>query len=170
VMLGQKVHSFRHFSRLPLIARTRMKLALNIGDKDEADRRALVAGGWHVVDASRVAASPDAYQRFIQQSSAEIGIAKHGYVVARAGWFSDRSAAYLASGRPVVAQDTGMGDRLPTGRGLLTFTESSEAVEQIDRLRRDYVHHAEAAKRIARESLSPSSTLAHLLSDLGIAG
>ena len=81
-----------------------------------APRERLRDHGWHLVDPLAVTRDPWTYQRYIEKSKAEFSVAKHGYVVSRCGWFSERSACYLAAGRPVVVQDTGFSDRLPTGR------------------------------------------------------
>ncbi len=169
VFYGQKAHSFRAFAGLPLLTDTPLAVALSISPEEHADLRMLREGGWRVVDAARVASAPDAYQRFIQRSAGEIGIAKSGYTVRPTGWFSDRSAAYLASGRPVVAQDTGFAPFLPTGAGLLAFREPTEAAERIDEVRRDYARHALAARRIAEEHLDARRVLGRLLEDLGMA-
>lgn len=167
---GQKAHSFRAYAELPALTNARLEVALDISPGDPADRDLLQQAGWRVIDASRVASTPDAYQRFIQRSSAEIGIAKSGYVVGRTGWFSDRSAAYLASGRPVVAQSTGFEAQMSTGRGLLTFNDPTEAAAGIERVRRDYSAHAAAARRIAEEHLDARSVLNQLLRAVGAAG
>ena len=103
------------------------QLALLIHRGDQRDEHALIRHGWRIIDPARVAGTPARYRRFVRGSLAELGVAKHGYVATRSGWFSDRSACYLATGRPVVAADTGIGDVLPTGVGLLTFTDLEEA-------------------------------------------
>ena len=96
-----------------------------------------------------VAHDPDSYRSFVAGSRAELGIAKSGYVLSRCGWFSDRSACYLASGRPVLAQDTGFPDHLPTGEGLLAFAGVDDAVAGIEEIRADYERHAGAARALA---------------------
>ena len=106
------------------------------------------------------------YRRFVQESAAEVGIAKSGYVVSRSGWFSDRSACYLASGRPVLAQDTGFGAHLPTGKGLLAFADLDEAAEGVAAVRTDYAAHTRAALRIAEEHLDSNRVLSRLLREV----
>jgi hypothetical protein len=169
LVYGDKVHSFRRFSRLPLMAQVPMAVALTISDDDVEDRRALGAGGWQVLDAARVVATPDAYQRFIQRSSAEICIAKAGYVLGRTGWFSDRSAAYLASGRPVVAQGTGADGTLFERGGVLSFTDPEGAAAGIEQVRRHYPAYATAARRIAERHLDARRILGQLLRTVGSA-
>ena len=93
----------------------------------------LAYAGWRVVDAAAACPDLDRYRDYIQSSQAEWSVAKNGYVVGRPGWFSDRSACYLASGRPVVVQDTGFGHGLPTSRGILSFSDMEQAADAIHR-------------------------------------
>ena len=167
---GQKAHSFRANVNLPALTNARLEVALAISPGDSADSELLRQAGWRVLVAGRVASTPDAYQRFIQQSTGEIGFAKSGYVAGRTGWFSDRSAAYLASGRPVVAQDTGLEPQLSDGIGLLAFADPDEAAAGIEQIRRNYGEHAAAARRIAEEHLDAKKVLAQLLRQMGISG
>ncbi len=119
--------------------------------------------GWELIDPDVVAGTPDDYRRFVRGSWAEIGIAKSGYVSSRCGWFSDRSACYLASGRPVVAQDTGFSEVLPTGEGLFAFSEVDGAIRAIDELRLNYGYHARAARAFANDHLDSDRVLGQLL-------
>ena len=96
-----------------------------------------------------------------------IGIAKSGYIESRCGWFSDRSACYLASGRPVVAQDTGFSSFVPTGEGLLAFDDEDGARAAIDDLRGDYARHASAARELAARYFDSNRVLAGLLEQVG---
>ena len=105
---------------------------------------------------------------FVRSSRGELSIAKSGYVLSRSGWFSDRSACYLASGRPVVAQDTGFGARLPTGAGLLAFSPVAEAADALERVDADYDFHATAARCIATDQLDSATVLADLLRHAGV--
>jgi hypothetical protein len=167
VRYGQKAHSLRRLATLPSASTQRFVLALDIDPAEEADRRALRAGGWELADPRRVAGSPGAYRRFIANSKAEIGVAKAGYVTARCGWFSDRSACYLASGRPVLAQDTGIEERLSVGEGLLTFGDTAEALTELDALESAYSRHAAAAREIAEAHLDARLVLGGVLEELG---
>ncbi len=90
-------------------------------------------------------------------------------MAARSGWFSDRSICYLASGRPVIAQDTGFGRFLPTGTGLFSFATSEDVLAGIEALQRDYVHHARAARAVAEEHFDSDKVLARLLNRIGAA-
>jgi glycosyltransferase involved in cell wall biosynthesis len=137
--------------------------ALAIDPGDRADLDALRDNGWLLLDPSRVARTPADYNEFVRGSKGELGVAKSGYVISRCGWFSDRSACYLASGRPVVAQDTGFAGAVPTGEGLLVFSTVEEAAVAIEDVRHDYARHARAAREIAAEHLDSDRVLARLL-------
>ena len=115
----------------------------------------------------RVAATPWDYRAFIQRSKAEFGIAKSGYVLSRCGWFSDRSACYLASGRPVLAQDTGFGVFLPTGQGLFRFDSIDEVLDGIEGINADYERHAAAARELAVEYFDSRVVLTRLIERVG---
>ncbi len=160
---GQKAHSWRSLSELPQISSLRFQPALEIDPGDVCDLRGLVANGWRILDPSSVASDPDAYQRFVQGSRAELCVAKSGYVVSDSGWFSDRSACYLASGRPVIAQETGFSRRLPTGDGLFAFRDTVDVVRIVDELNAEYRHHRMAARQVAEEHLDSDSVLEQLL-------
>jgi hypothetical protein len=119
--------------------------------------------GWHVIDATEVCADFDSYRRYIQQSKGEWSVAKNGYVEGKSGWFSCRSACYLAAGRPVVVQDTGFSQVLPAGEGLLTFHTLSEAEAAIREVEGNYSRHAKAARSIADEYFDSGKVLNRLL-------
>jgi hypothetical protein len=160
---GQKAHSLRPLVPLPRSAPGRFELALGIHPEETEDLAALRENGWTLIDPARVAATPDDYRGFVQRSWAEFGLAKLGYVVSGSGWFSDRSACYLASGRPVIAQDTGFGRRLPTGAGLLPFSTADDVLAAIEELERDYERHRAAARELAIEYLDSDRVLGSLL-------
>ncbi len=164
---GQKAHSLRPFFALPRLTKERLAPALSIHPGEESDIAALSENGWKIQDPSRVASSPTSYRRFIQQSKAEFGIAKSGYVASCCGWFSDRSGCYLASGRPVLAQKTGFEEFLPTGSGLFAFETMDHILGALDELRRDYLRHARAAREIAVENLDSDKVLTRLLGQIG---
>ena len=111
----------------------------------------------------------DSYRDFIGTSRAEIGIAKHAYVAARSGWFSDRSAHYLASGKPVLAQSTGYECCLPTGSGLLTFSDLDGGVAGIEAINGRYTAHCQAARELAGEHLDHRKVIPRML-ELATAG
>jgi hypothetical protein len=167
---GQKAHSLRRLVDLPQLTRERLSLALAIHPDETKDLNALGAHGWNLADPVAVAGSPDRYADFVRASKGEIGIAKEGYVESRCGWFSDRSACYLASGRPVVAQDTGFPAHLPTGEGLLSFTTAAEAAAAIDAVTADYERHARAARALAEDLFDSTTVLTRLLERVTTAG
>jgi hypothetical protein len=168
VAYGQRAHSFRAFFDLPRRTAVALAPALAIDRGEVDDLAALAAGGWSLVDPSVVARTPAAYRRFVRSSRGELGIAKSGYVASRSGWFSDRSACYLASGRPVVAQDTGFDQRVPTGAGLITFSTLDEAAEALARVDADYARHAAGARQIAIDTFESGRVLTDLLEHAGV--
>ena len=169
VTYGQKVHSLRQMIDLPTRTEERFTLALSIHSAEVRDLAALTTNEWGIVDPARVVATPTAYQRFVQGSRAEFGIAKSGYVSSRTGWFSERSACYLASGRPVIAQDTGFSRFLPTGSGLFTFRDAAEVLAAVDALRGHYARHARAARAFAEAHFDSATVLPRLLERIGAA-
>jgi glycosyltransferase involved in cell wall biosynthesis len=166
VFYGQKAHSLRQLLDLPARTREQLLLALAIHPAETPDLEALAAARWELLDPADVAATPEDYQAFVQGSKAELGIAKSGYVLSRCGWFSDRSACYLASGRPVVAQDTGFPRHLPTGEGLLAFSTVDEAAAALDEVGADYERHRRAARALAEEHFDSDRVLTSLLERL----
>jgi hypothetical protein len=160
---GQKAHSLRKLLALPQLTSERLAPALAIHPEEAEDLAALREHGWELGDPAAVAGSPARYSEFVGASKGEIGIAKEGYVESRCGWFSDRSACYLASGRPVAAQDTGFTRHLPTGEGLLAFATAEEAAAAIDEVSTDYDRHARTARRLAKELFNSQAVLTRLL-------
>jgi len=166
---GLRVHELRRFAALPsLVPGARFELALDIDPADEPDAAALRSHGWTLVDPKLVAADPGSYRGYLQASSAELMVAKELYVASRGGWFSDRSACYLASGRPVVAQDTGWSDHLPAGEGLLGFSEPAETAAAVAEVCGNPSRHAKAAREIAAEHFDAARVLGSLLDRLGL--
>ncbi len=146
---GQKDVMFEQFFELP----TRVDASLEVAIAGEPDRERLVRNRWSMKKAAEVTSSYDAYGDYIRASRAEFSVCKEVFAAARTGWFSDRSAAYLASGRPVVVQDTGVSEVLPVGEGLMTFSDFDSAVAAIESIEADYARHAKAAREIAVEYL-----------------
>ena len=160
---GLRVHEFRKFADLPRRSGADFELALDIHPDEQADLCLLGDGGWSLVDPAQVAPSPAAYRRYIQDSRAEFMVAKGMYVESRSGWFSERSICYLASGRPVLAQDTGLGELYPVGEGLLTFTTLDEAAAGVEDISARYRCHAEAARALAEERFDSDKVLTRLV-------
>jgi hypothetical protein len=165
-LLGQKAHQFRRFAEVPRHTGHRFLAALDIHPGDAADRELLRAGGWELADPRAVAGTPDAYAAFVRASSAEFSPAQGIYVETRAGWFSDRTAGYLASGRPALVQDTGLPDELRTGEGLVVFSDLDGAVAALAIVTRDLDRHRVAARRFAEEHLDAHRVLGDLMGAL----
>jgi hypothetical protein len=159
---GMKSESFGPFFELP--RRTGVELELALGSR-VAPRSELEAAGWHLRNPLEPTATPWTYRRYLRASLGEFTVAKHGYVAAHTGWFSERSANYLAGGRPVVSQDTGFSDVLPAGEGLLAFTTPDEAVAAIEEVAADPARHGRRAREIAVEFFDSRSVLTRLLED-----
>lgn len=166
---GLRVHEFRNFAELPRLVADPFEIALDIDEADERDIELLRSGGWAVRDPREVAADPWRYRDYVQSSSAELMVAKNMYVRSRSGWFSDRSICYLASGRPVLAEDTGFSRHHPVGTGLLQFSTLEEAAEGARRIAADYDSHARAARALAEERFDSDKVLGNLLAKLGVA-
>jgi hypothetical protein len=166
---GLRVHEFRKFVELPsLCPGARFELALDIHPGDARDIRLLRDNGWCVVDPRAVAGGPAEYRAYVAGSRAEFMIPKQMYVDTNSGLFSDRSVYYLASGRPVLARDTGIGHLYTTGVGLVTFSTLAEAVAGVEAINSDYARHAKAAREISVEFFDSDKVLTRLLADLGV--
>ena len=166
--LGLKVHEFRKFVELPQRCGGSFELALDIHPADGKDLELLRRHGWAVVDPKAAAGDPERFRRYIQGSSAEFSVAQGIYVETNSGWFSDRTARYLASGKPALVQDTGFSRVLPVGEGLLAFTTLDEAVAGVDAIRRDYARHSRAARAIAEDYFDSDTVLSRLLDEISI--
>jgi hypothetical protein len=122
--------------------------------------------GWRVVDSIEVCGDLDSYRDYIQSSKAEWSVAKNAYVVGQPGWFSERSACYLAAGRPVVVQDTGFSRTIPVGEGILSFETLEQAVAGIQDVEINYQRHTQAARSIAESYFDSDKVLSHLIERL----
>jgi hypothetical protein len=166
VFYGQKVHSFRRFFPLPTVTGEEFQLACAISPEETADLASLSRHGWKLVDPSTVAGTAGSYRSFVSGSAAELNVAKSGYVTSQCGWFSDRSACYLASGRPVIAQDTGLPDSIPHGEGFLTFETLEEAARAVEEVRDGFSRHCKAARMFAEEHLDSAKVLTGMLNEV----
>lgn len=155
-----KDREFLRMIELPGHTKAELELAVD-GVPAEADQ--LVAHGWHLVDRPELSADLDAYIAYVRGSRGEFTVARDQVVRPRTGWFSDRSAAYLAAGRPVVTQDTGFGEVLPTGEGLFAFSGVDDAADALDDIEADPVRHSLAAREIAAEYFAADRVIASLL-------
>jgi hypothetical protein len=166
---GLRVHQFRRFVDLPRLTGRRFEVALAIHPAETRDLALLSDNGWTLVDPRMVAGDSLAYRSYIQHSLAEFSVAKDLYVETRGGWISDRSLCYLASGKPVLAQETGFSRHYPTGEGLLTYSTLEEAVAGVEEITRRPNRHARAARALAEEYFDSDKVLGRLLQKLGVA-
>lgn len=160
-----KHREFLKFLDVP--ARTGVPLELATG-VDEETRQLLERHGWRLVDALEVSRQPERYQRYIQRARGEFTVAKDQNIRLRSGWFSDRSACYLAAGRPVITQDTGFGAALPTGAGLFAWRSLDDIVAAFDAVESDYPAHSRAARDIAHTYFSADTVLRSLMDRAGL--
>jgi hypothetical protein len=164
---GQKDVEFRRFIELPgMVAPTVLELAIGSGKNQRTPYDLLAYKGWNLVDPAQVCPDLDSFRRYTESSKGEWSVAKNGYVLGQSGWFSERSARYLAAGRPVMLQETGYSSLLPVGEGLLAFTTLEEAAAAVQEVEGDYSHHAKAAREIAEAYFEAPTVLARLLEDV----
>ncbi|MBE2215290.1 MAG: hypothetical protein IAE82_15565 [Opitutaceae bacterium] len=160
VTYGQKSETFPEFLELP--GRSGAPLLLAAAGVAE-QRESLLARGWRLTDAAAATRDVPTYEAFLRGSKAEWSVAKQGYVVARSGWFSERSCAYLAMGRPVVVQDTGLAGLFPLGEGVLTFGDCDEAVAALREVNQRYAFHCHRARSWVEEHFDASRILSSML-------
>lgn len=160
VSYGQRDREFPRFINLPRMTDQPFRIAI-LGGNTEM----LVEHGWDAISGEVESLTSDMYRRFIRGSRAEFGVAKHLYVETRSGWFSDRSVCYLASGRPVLVQETGMSEWLPTGKGVVTFSTPEEALRGIESINADYSGHCRAAREVAVRYFAAERVLPLLLDE-----
>jgi hypothetical protein len=124
--------------------------------------------GWNVVDSEAISTSVGHYQKYIESSRGELSVAKNMYAATRSGWFSCRSVCYLASGRPVILQDTGFSETLPSQEGLLSFADTSSALVAITSVEADYARHQRAARQLAEELFDARLVIGQVLRSVGL--
>ena len=163
VEYSTKVVEYNKFHDLP--RRTPVPLALVVGGV-KTPRGALEKDGWSIIDAYQATLTPQSYQDLIATSAGEWSVAKNVYVATRSGWFSCRTACYLAGARPAVVQDTAWSKFLPTGSGLFAFETIEQAIAALETVAADPAKHRHAAYEIAREYLAPDRVLTQMLDDI----
>jgi hypothetical protein len=157
---GMKAESFDMVLDIPKKTTSVMEMAVS---DSNVPKQKLMDNGWHLSYPKKISGDHWKYQEYIQQSKAEFSIAKHGYVEARTGWFSERSCGYLSSGRPVILQDTGFSQWLRTGFGVFSFTNADEALAAIDDVNSNYTLHCQYAREIAESFFSHTKVLTDLI-------
>jgi hypothetical protein len=183
---GLKSDAFLDVVELPSRVEQRFEIALNLQAPKpllpggpypppldppvESEIELLRTNGWTLVDPRVATPDPVAFRRYVQGSGGEFSASKPIVVETKSGSFSDRSACYLASGKPVLVQDTGLGRTLPVGDGLVPFRALEDAVVGAHRIARDYDEHCAAARAIAEEYFASDTVLGRLLDEVGVAG
>jgi hypothetical protein len=168
---GETYHWSKHYEFLKFLdlpARTKQGFELALSSYEPEDKRMLESKGWKIEHALDFSVDMDAYRQYIVKSKGEFTVAKDQNVRLRSGWFSERSATYLAAGRPVITQDTGFGSYLPTGSGLFSFSTMEEIERAVERINSDYEHHSRAAAELAREYLNYDVVLKRLLDEVNL--
>jgi hypothetical protein len=155
-----KDREFKKILDLPLRGSGPFELAVGV---DEKTRRMLAKNGWRVTDPVKLSSDMTSYHEFILKSRGEFTVAKDQNIRLRSGWFSDRSACYLAASRPVINQDTAFGSYLPTGKGLFAFQTMEDILAAVDEIESDYVGNCRAAREIAAEHFAAEKVLGSLL-------
>jgi len=164
VRYGAKEIEFERVKTLPQHSRAHFEVACG-GEPPAQEWREY---GWSVLDAHEVSSDAHAYRDYIQGSRGELSVAKNVYVATRSGWFSGRSACYLAASRPVVVQDTGFSESIPCGSGLHAFSNMDEALTAVEAVEADYARHSEAARAVAETYFASDVVLGQLLEEIGL--
>jgi hypothetical protein len=160
-----KDREFQKFLDLPGSRAVPFEIAVGA---DEDVERLLRAKGWRHVDSISVSRDADSYRTYIQRSRGEFTVARDQYVRPNTGWFSDRSACYLAAGRPVITQETGFSKFLPAGRGLFGFRDMDGVLRAIDAVESDYEGHCRAAREVAAEHFAAEKVIGSLMERAGL--
>ena len=163
-----KHHEFLKFINLPMRTPAGIELATGLANLDADDRNLLNRSGWRLIDAHPFTTDPWPYRDYVRGSLGEFTVAKDLNVRLRSGWFSERSACYLAAGRPVITQDTGFGSVLPTGEGLFAFNTMDEIISALEDIQSNYSRHSRAASVIAQEFFRAEHVLKNVIDDLGL--
>lgn len=165
---GQKNKEFQKFFDLPSIAREKFEIIIN-RPKDDGTSKSidhLRKCGWNVLSPDELIADLNLYRNFVQSSQGEFSITKETYIKSNSGWFSGRSAVYLASGKPVITQDTRWSDYIPSGNGVIAITDLSSAVEAVKEVTGNYRHHSKAARNIAMDYFDSTLILSDILNHI----
>ena len=164
---GLKLHEFRKVFDVPQRISAEFEIALDIHEGDGRDRDALVTHGWRLVPPAEAVGTPQSFQKYVQDSMAEFSVAQGVYAHAQSGWFSDRSTRYLASGRPVLVQDTGLAT-IPCGDGIVIFSTPDEAAAGAEDILARYAQHSAAARDLAATHFASDLVLGRLLDEVGL--
>ncbi len=166
VSYGHKSMEFHKFLLLPEKVKVPMEMA--VSGLPQLKKGELKEHGWRITSAQEVTFTVDSFRTYLSSCRGEFSVVKNMYQATSSGWFSDKSAAFLASGRPVILQETGFSDHLPTGAGLFAVTNIAEAIEAIETVESNYSFHADKAYEIAAEYLDTDKVLSKFLTDSGV--
>jgi hypothetical protein len=165
VTYGTKEMEFDRIQALPGRVQARLEVAVGGAEAPRENWRAL---GWSVLGSESISRTAEDYRHYVQRSRGEFSVAKNVYVATRSGWFSCRSVCYLAAGLPVVVQDTGFSEVIPSGAGLLAFNHLDDAASAVETVEGDYVHHQQSAREVARTHFDSDVVLGDLLQRIGL--
>jgi glycosyltransferase involved in cell wall biosynthesis len=160
---GQKDIEFERFLDLPGMTSETFVLAMGQGVGSNRPTAILESKGWNIIEPDEFLPDYRTYRDFLCGSKGEWSIAKNGYVRSQSGWFSCRSACYLAAGKPVVVQDTGWSRHLPSGNGVLAFNTPAEAATALEAISKNYAHHSQAARAFAEQHFDAAKVCDALL-------
>ena len=163
---GGKEIEFNKVEKLPILYKSNFEIALGGIKPPKGHMKKL---GWSIIDSVEQSKTLDVYRTYIQQSKGEFSVAKNVYVATHSGWFSCRSVCYLAASRPVVVQDTGFSEFIPTGEGLFSFNNIDQAISAIEEVEKNYKKHQKSAQDIAREYFDADKVIIKILKEVGIA-
>jgi len=169
---GEMYHWSKHHEFLKIIdlpRRTSQPFELALGSCEPQEQKELEAHGWRIRGADEISTDADQYRRYITTSRGEFTVAKDQNVRLKSGWFSDRSATYLASGLPVITQDTAFDAALPVGKGLFAFSNLEQAADAVEAINADYPGNQRTSEEIAREYFAHDKVLGPLLEACGLA-
>ena len=157
--------AYLEYADLPTLTQQPLELSLFLRtDRDMSERKDLESRGWRVRHSREVAATPEMYQAYIQQSRGEFSCAKPSYIKFQTGWISDRTVCYLASGKPVVVQDTGPSSLLPNGEGMFRFSTAHQAADAFAAINAEYERHCRAARKLAETHFDAKQVVGKILS------
>jgi hypothetical protein len=165
VVYGTKELEFERIESLPQRSSALFEVAVGGSDPPVDRWRDL---GWEVSSSEEVSRTADDYRAFIESSRGEFSVGKNLYVATKSGWFSCRSACYLAAGAPVVLQDTGYSHHIPCGEGLLSFDDLAGAIEAIETVEAEYDRHSSAARSVAEDHLDARKVIGNMLDEIGV--
>jgi glycosyltransferase involved in cell wall biosynthesis len=166
VSYGHKNIEFEKFKSLPQLVSAPLEMAVSA--LKPTDQETVKSYGWLLENAQEVTFSFDRFRAYLRDSKGEFSVCKNMYTATNSGWFSDKSAAYMACGRPVIVQETGFSDYLPVGEGLFAVNNVEEAKEAIETIEGNYKRHSEKAFELAAEYLEAKKVLSRFLNELGV--